>query len=145
MGSVTHEQNEVNDKTEAPSYAGRAQRLSSGSLDEYTLLSLFFKTLLSMLIRLVRLPLAPARVADFLRLFRQAESRIRQQPGCQHLELWQDADQPHTYCTYSHWHDAAALDVYRRSALFGEVWPATKQLLAAPAQAFSVVRVVEGA
>ncbi|MDO7885720.1 putative quinol monooxygenase [Hymenobacter cheonanensis] len=98
-----------------------------------------------MLIRLVRLPLSPAHVADFLQLFRQAESRIRQQPGCQHLELWQDADHPHTYCTYSHWHDAAALDAYRRSALFGEVWPATKQLLASPAQAFSVVRVAEGA
>lgn len=97
-----------------------------------------------MLIRLVRLPLAPAHVSNFLQLFRQAEERIRQQPGCQHLELWQDADQPHTYCTYSHWDDAAALDAYRRSTLFGEVWPATKRLLAAPVQAFSVVRVAAG-
>jgi len=93
-----------------------------------------------MLIRIVRLTLDPAQAPAFLALFRQSEARIRQQPGCQHLELWQDADHPHTYCTYSHWHDAAALDAYRRSALFGEVWPATKRLLAAPAQAFSVVR-----
>lgn len=96
-----------------------------------------------MLLRIVRLPLLPERVPDFLTLFRQSETRIRQQPGCHHLELWQDADQPHMYCTYSHWDDAAALNAYRHSALFGEVWPATKRLLAAPAQAFSVVRVAE--
>ena len=98
-----------------------------------------------MLLRIVRLTLDPTRVADFLQLFRQSENRIRQQPGCQHLELWQDADQPHIYCTYSHWDDAVALDAYRRSAFFGEVWPATKRLLASPAQAFSVVRADEAA
>ncbi|MDJ0364875.1 antibiotic biosynthesis monooxygenase family protein [Hymenobacter sp. H14-R3] len=98
-----------------------------------------------MLIRIVRLPLRPEGVADFLALFRQSESRIRQQPGCQHLELWQDADQPHIYCTHSHWESAAALNAYRHSALFGEVWPATKRLLAAPPLAFSVVQAPENA
>ncbi|MVN78117.1 antibiotic biosynthesis monooxygenase [Hymenobacter sp. HMF4947] len=93
-----------------------------------------------MLLRIVRLTLVPAQVPMFLQLFRQSEARIRQQPGCQHLELWQDADQPHIYCTYSHWADATALNAYRHSALFGEVWPATKRLLAAPAEAFSVVK-----
>lgn len=98
----------------------------------------------TVLLRIVRLTLTPAHVADFLTLFRASESQIRQQPGCQHLELWQDADHPHIYCTYSHWDDAAALDAYRHSALFGQVWPATKRLLAAPAQAFSVVRAAGG-
>jgi quinol monooxygenase YgiN len=97
------------------------------------------------LLRIVRLSLQPEHVASFLILFRQSEGRIRAQPGCQHLELWQDADQPHIYCTYSHWDDAATLDAYRRSPLFGEVWPATKRLLAEPAQAFSVVRAAEAA
>ena len=96
-----------------------------------------------MLLRIVRLPLLPERVPDFLTLFHQFETHIRQQPGCHHLELWQDADQPHIYCTYSHWDDAAALNAYRHSALFSEVWPATKRLLAAPAQAFSVIRATE--
>ncbi|WP_151087448.1 putative quinol monooxygenase [Hymenobacter baengnokdamensis] len=93
-----------------------------------------------MLIRIVRLTLQPARTADFLALFRQSESHIRQQPGCRHLELWQDADEPHIYCTYSQWDDMAALNAYRRSGLFGQVWPATKRLLAEPAQAFSVIK-----
>ncbi|HEX8330134.1 MAG TPA: antibiotic biosynthesis monooxygenase [Hymenobacter sp.] len=91
-----------------------------------------------MLIRVVRMSFRPAEVPAFLELFHATKNRIRQQPGCQHLELWQDADLPDTYCTYSHWADVAALNAYRKSALFGEVWPATKRLFAAPPVAFSV-------
>ncbi|RSK33836.1 putative quinol monooxygenase [Hymenobacter metallilatus] len=91
-----------------------------------------------MLIRIVRLTLEPARVPEFLKLFQDTEDQIRQMPGCRFLELWQDADQPNVYCTHSHWDSAAALNTYRRSALFGQVWPATKALFAAPAVAFSV-------
>ena len=90
-----------------------------------------------MLVRIVRMSFEPAQVATFLTLFHASQARIRQQPGCRHLELWQDADHPATYCTYSHWESAAALDAYRCSALFGEVWPATKRLFAAPPFAFS--------
>jgi len=85
---------------------------------------------------------APENVPAFLALFDGSKEQIRQQPGCRHLELWQDADQPAVYCTYSHWDDAAALNNYRKSALFGEVWPATKQLFAAPPVAFSVTPVL---
>ncbi|ALW86514.1 antibiotic biosynthesis monooxygenase [Hymenobacter sedentarius] len=95
-----------------------------------------------MLIRIVRMTFVAEQVPAFLELFRQSEHRIRQQPGCRHLELWQDADNPATYCTHSHWDDAAALDAYRKSALFGEVWPATKRLFAAPPVAFSVTQVL---
>ena len=91
-----------------------------------------------MLIRIVRMTFAPENVDAFLQLFQDSESQIRQMPGCRFLELWQDADQPHVYCTHSHWESAEALHAYRRSALFGQVWPATKRLFAAPALAFSV-------
>ncbi|GGF18874.1 monooxygenase [Hymenobacter cavernae] len=84
----------------------------------------------------------PDAVADFLRIFGASEEKIRQVPGCRHLELWQDVDQPQVYCTYSHWDSVAALDDYRRSALFGEVWPATKALFMAPPLAFSVQQVI---
>ncbi|MBJ6109671.1 antibiotic biosynthesis monooxygenase [Hymenobacter sp. BT523] len=90
-----------------------------------------------MLIRVVRMTFAPEQVPAFLQLFHATKHRIRQQPGCQHLELWQDAENPAVYCTYSHWDDDAALNGYRKSALFGEVWPATKKLFATPAVAFS--------
>ena len=90
-----------------------------------------------MLIRIVRMHFEPAQVPTFLALFRATEHRIRQQPGCRYLELWQDADNSAIYCTHSRWTDEAALNAYRKSALFGEVWPATKRLFAAPAVAFS--------
>jgi len=83
----------------------------------------------------------PDRLLDFLRLFEASEASIRQVAGCRHLELWQDTEQPNVYCTYSHWHSAAALDAYRRSALFGQIWPATKALFMAPPVAFSVQQV----
>ena len=91
-----------------------------------------------MLIRIVRMTFVPEQVPAFLTLFHATKHRIRQQPGCRHLELWQDAESPNIYCTHSHWEDAEALNSYRKSALFGEVWPATKKLFAAPATAFSV-------
>jgi quinol monooxygenase YgiN len=94
-----------------------------------------------MLIRIVRMTFLPERTEEFLDLFHRSEALIRQQPGCRHLELWQDADDPRVFCTYSHWESAQALNAYRRSALFGQVWPATKALFAAPAQAFSVTPV----
>ena len=90
-----------------------------------------------MLIRIVRMTFVPAQVPAFLALFKATKHLIRQQPGCHHLALWQDATHPATYCTHSHWDDAAALDAYRQSALFGEVWPATKRLFAEPPLAFS--------
>ncbi|GAA4020585.1 putative quinol monooxygenase [Hymenobacter glaciei] len=79
----------------------------------------------------------PTQVPEFLALFRATAQRIREQPGCRHLELWQDADNPAIYCTHSHWNDEAALNAYRKSGLFGEVWPATKRLFAAAPVAFS--------
>ena len=90
-----------------------------------------------MLIRVVRMTFAQQQVPGFLKLFAESAPYIRQQPGCQHLALWQDAENPAIYCTYSHWDDADALNAYRKSALFGEVWPATKRLFAAPPVAFS--------
>jgi quinol monooxygenase YgiN len=95
-----------------------------------------------MIIRVVRMTFQPEQVPAFLTLFHATQEQIRQQPGCRHLELWQDADHAAVYCTYSHWDDVAALNGYRKSALFGEVWPATKRLFAAPPVAFSVNPVV---
>jgi heme-degrading monooxygenase HmoA len=57
------------------------------------------------------------------------------------MELWQDAEAPNVFCTHSHWDSANDLDAYRSSVLFGEVWPATKKLFAAPPIAFSVHQV----
>lgn len=120
-------------------------KLYGEALSQLTLFCFLFQILIvlhrinldQMLIRIVRMTFIPAQVPAFLALFHATKNQIRQQPGCRQLELWQDADQPAIYCTHSHWDDAAALNSYRKSALFGEVWPATKRLFAEPAVAFS--------
>ncbi|UPL50090.1 putative quinol monooxygenase [Hymenobacter sublimis] len=94
-----------------------------------------------MLIRIVRMTFTPEAVPEFLQIFRDSEPLIRQMLGCRFLELWQDAEQPNVFCTHSHWDSADALNAYRGSELFGQVWPATKRLFAAAPVAFSVHRV----
>ena len=90
-----------------------------------------------MLIRIVRMTFDPAQVPAFLALFDATMQQIRQRPGCRHLELWQDANQPAIYCTHSHWDDAAALDAYRRKDWDGAAILFEKRLFAAPPVAFS--------
>ncbi|MBX0290578.1 antibiotic biosynthesis monooxygenase [Hymenobacter sp. HSC-4F20] len=94
-----------------------------------------------MLTRIVRMTFIPERVPEFLQIFRDSEQQIRHMPGCRFLELWQDADEPNVFCTHSRWDSADALNAYRRSELFGQVWPATKTLFAAAPVAFSVHQV----
>ena len=88
-----------------------------------------------MIIRVVRMTFAAA----FLEIFRASQPRIRSFAGCRYLELWQDAQAPHIFCTYSHWDSEEALNNYRHSDLFTGVWSATKKLFAAPPLAFSSV------
>ena len=81
----------------------------------------------------------PTQVAAFLALFGATKTRIRAQAGCLGMDLGRDAADDAVFCTYSRWESEAALNAYRQSALFGEVWPATKRLFTAPAVAFSSV------
>ena len=82
----------------------------------------------------------PEKVADFLMIFEASKAKIRAMPGCQHLELLRDLDQPHIFVTHSHWDNADALNAYRHSDLFIETWAKTKVLFAEKPLAFSVER-----
>jgi quinol monooxygenase YgiN len=78
------------------------------------------------------------KVPEFLALFEEKKQFIRASEGCRHLELWQDAKQPNIFFTYSIWENETYLDHYRFSPLFKDIWPRTKALFAAKAQAWSV-------
>lgn len=95
-----------------------------------------------MLIRIVRMTFRPDKLEAFLDHFDTVSSRIRAFPGCEHLELWQDARYPNICTTYSHWVDQAALDAYRDSDLFRAAWTKAKPLFAArpEAHSYSVAR-----
>lgn len=95
------------------------------------------------LIRIVRMTFQPQSVDEFLLLFDDSSNLIRAFEGCHHLELWQDADQPYVFTTYSLWTDARALDAYRESDLFKSTWKRAKTLFAEPPEAHSQLRIRE--
>ncbi|NDC42471.1 MAG: antibiotic biosynthesis monooxygenase [Chitinophagia bacterium] len=93
-----------------------------------------------MIIRIVKMHFHSENVGTFTQLFEERKSTIRNFPGCQHLELWQDGHEPDTFFTYSHWASEKDLDHYRFSEFFKDTWSRTKALFSAPPQAWSVVR-----
>ncbi|MFA0960794.1 putative quinol monooxygenase [Roseivirga sp. BDSF3-8] len=91
-----------------------------------------------MLIRIVRMTFQKDKTESFLEVFNESKQSIRHFPGCHHLTLMQDCNDPAVFITYSHWDDEHALNAYRHSELFAEVWAATKALFSAKPVAFSM-------
>ena len=91
-----------------------------------------------MLIRVVKLTFDPEKVVDFLRIFEQYKSEIRQTKGCHHLELWRDKQQENVFFTYSYWTNENSLDQYRHSDTFLKVWPSIKALFIEKPEAWSL-------
>jgi len=98
-----------------------------------------------MITRIVRMTFRPEAIEDFLSIWNQSRTHIRARPGCLEARLFQDHTEHHVYYTLSRWASVGDLEAYRRSELFGEVWPKTKALFAAPAQAYSLDAVPDGA
>ncbi|HRI80271.1 MAG TPA: antibiotic biosynthesis monooxygenase [Cyclobacteriaceae bacterium] len=96
-----------------------------------------------MLIRIVRMHFTEAGVDEFLEIFNRHKDAIRNFPGCSHLQLLKDAEDPLCYTTLSHWSHPDDLEKYRKSELFGSVWGRVKTLFAERSQAFSLERFIE--
>ena len=58
-----------------------------------------------MIVRMVKMTFRQEEVARFLELFEGWRVKIIAFPGCQHLELLQDKDDPRVFFTYSIWRD----------------------------------------
>ena len=93
-----------------------------------------------MIVRIVKMTFRPEEVTRFQELFVDWKPQIRNFPGCLHLELLHDVNDPRIFFTYSHWDDPADLENYRVSEVFGSVWPKVKQMFDQPAQAWTVAR-----
>lgn len=93
-----------------------------------------------MIVRIVQMTFRPDVVDDFLKLFEERKSIIRNFEGCKHLELWQDSELTNVFFTYSHWDSEKHLDAYRFSAFFRETWGLTKSLFATSPQAWSLTQ-----
>jgi quinol monooxygenase YgiN len=93
-----------------------------------------------MIVRIVKMTFRPEEVATFQELFVGWKPRIRNFPGCEHLELLHSVDDPRVFFTYSHWNGPSDLEAYRISDVFASVWPTVKGLFAAPAEAWTLDR-----
>ena len=98
------------------------------------------KQIKSMIVRIVKMTFRPEELGTFQGLFEGWKPRIRAFPGCRHLELLHDRNDPRVFFTYSQWDDPEDLAAYRDSAVFAAVWPTVKALFAAPAEAWTVDR-----
>ncbi|MBO3700200.1 putative quinol monooxygenase [Roseivirga sp. E12] len=96
-----------------------------------------------MLIRIVRMTFRPEERDAFLSLFDEKKENIRHFAGCSHLELLEDYSDSNVFSTYSYWEDEEALNAYRNSDLFAEVWTNTKSKFAAKPVAFSLKKFVQ--
>ncbi len=95
-----------------------------------------------MLIRTVRMTFRPEEVDHFLSIFEASKEKIRHFEGCHHLTLWQDYHASNVFTTYSYWEDESALNKYRDSQLFKEVWEPRQRCCLLKNQLHSLKKVI---
>jgi len=91
-----------------------------------------------MIKRIVKLTFNEDKIETFLENFEKNKKAIRNFSGCHHLELWRDTKNPNVFFTYSYWTSEEALNAYRHSDLFRNVWSKTKILFSDKPQAWSI-------
>lgn len=91
------------------------------------------------IIRIVRMTFSESCTADFEALFAKHSDAISAQSGCFYVELVTDALNPNVRTTISRWDNEESLNNYRKSELFGKVWPETKQLFSTPPDVISYI------
>ena len=91
------------------------------------------------IIRIVRMTFTQETLKQFEAIFKKHEKAIGDQPGCFKVELVKDSINPLVIATISRWGSEESLNDYRKSELFGEVWPETKRLFSAAPEVVSYI------
>ena len=91
-----------------------------------------------MITRIVKLHFTEERIEDFLGFFETIKHDVNNFPGCKGMKLLRDINDPSVVMTYSLWENAEALEKYRTSETFGNIWPKIKPWFAEKPQAWSV-------
>lgn len=81
-----------------------------------------------MIVRIVKLTFKIEEINSFLELFEQQKKFIAGFDGCSHLSLLRDKKQANVFFTYSHWKNEEALEFYRKSEFFINIWSKVKLL-----------------
>ena len=95
-----------------------------------------------MLVRIVKMTFAAEKIDVFQEKFQSIKDKILATDGCELVELYQDKSNKCIFFTYSYWENEVALENYRNSSFFKEVWSGTKKMFTAKAEAWSVDKIV---
>ena len=95
-----------------------------------------------MIVRIVRMKVAPENVSTFQNYFKESYTKIRNFPGCCDLSLHADINQEGVVITFSKWESEAHLNVYRDSDVFKSTWEKVKPLFVAKPEAFSMEELI---
>ena len=80
----------------------------------------------------------PEEVDGFMEFFQEIRHKIEAMPGAIKVQLYQDENDPSILFTLSQWLNESHLNGYRKSELFGYVWPRTKALFSQKPEAWSL-------
>ncbi len=97
-----------------------------------------------MVTRIVKLHFKDAHTAQFLSYFERIKHQVNGFEGCIAMKLFQDRHNPNIVMTYSQWESEEALEKYRHSETFGEIWPRIKPWFAVRAEAWTVNTCFDG-
>lgn len=87
--------------------------------------------------RIVKMTFQEEYRATFENYFDSIKYKVGGQPGCSGVNLLKDVSNNGVYFTYSYWENEKALNAYRDTELFAEVWPKVKKWFSHKAEAWS--------
>jgi quinol monooxygenase YgiN len=91
------------------------------------------------LTRVVKLTLDPKHIEDFKQVWIGHKEAIATMQGCISLQAFQDHREPQIFFTISQWENEHALDNYRYSDFFKNLWSTVKPMFTAKAMAHSLM------
>lgn len=89
--------------------------------------------------RIVKMTFKKEHCQAFEAYFDSIKDEVGNQPGCNGVRLLKDITENGVYFTYSYWISEEALNAYRDTPLFNEVWPKVKAWFDAKPEAWSTM------
>jgi len=97
-----------------------------------------------MITRIVKLSFKPELVSEFLTEFEKVKTRVVNSEGCLSMKLLQHQSNPSEFFTHSIWLSETALENYRCSDTFIQLWSTIKPMFASKAEAWTLQTRFEG-
>ena len=95
-----------------------------------------------MFTRIVKMTFKPEKITVFEQQFQSIKEKIRNQPGCHSVVLFQDKSDSNIFFTYSIWSETSDLERYRNSEFFKNTWQKTKLLFDGKPEAWSLDEII---